>query len=227
MAGNTHNCQCSPLNYITDVRGNHKLCHVNMWKTYHSRDESQVEEISRQTSSKIRHANAVSMTDNIDEEVNDGFSDGIRYPVFKQTESLRDVNIDSDIQGNDRAQILDMSGSYSDILTDIPGSIDATQHVMTLSDNKPIAVRQYPLPLHYEDAVKKELTQLLNMHIVEFANSAYSSPILPVSKRDGTLRTSVDNRKMIQVTLTRQELMPEPENMFSQFVRARYFIKID
>lgn len=38
--------QTSPVNYIVDLRGNHKLFHVNMLKQYHSRDESPVEETS-------------------------------------------------------------------------------------------------------------------------------------------------------------------------------------
>lgn len=47
-----------------------------------------------------------------------------------------------------------------------------------------------------EDSVKKELMQLLNMHIIEHVDSAYSSPILPVLKWDSSLRLCVDYRKL-------------------------------
>lgn len=83
------------------------------------------------------------MCNNIDEEVDYGFSDSF----FKQMESWHDMHIDSDIHGNDRSKILCMLEAYSDIITDIPGFTNFTQHVITLSDNKPIAVHQYNLPL--------------------------------------------------------------------------------
>lgn len=69
---------------------------------------------------------------------------------------------------------------------------------------------QYPLLLHYEHAVKKELTQLLNADFVEHADSAYSAPILPILKRDGTLRLCVDYCKLNQITLVQQEFIPDP-----------------
>lgn len=86
--------QTSPVNYIIDVRGNHKLFHVNTLKPYHSRDESKVEEISTPTSIQIRHANAVSMIDDVNEEINDGFYEGVSYSVFQQTESWTYIDND-------------------------------------------------------------------------------------------------------------------------------------
>lgn len=81
-----------------------------------------------------------------------------------------------------------MLETYSDVLTDIPGSMNTTQHVITLSDNKPVAAHQYSLPLHYEDAIKTEQTQLLNMGIIEYSDSPYLASILPALKCNGTLR---------------------------------------
>lgn len=143
--------------------------------------------------------------------------------MFQKAESWKDVHIDNDVHGTDRSQILGMLAAYLDILTYVPGSTNATQHVM-LSDNKPVVVRRYPLPLHFEDAVKRKLTWLLNTNIVEHANWKYSSPILPVLKLDGPLRLCVDYRKLNQVTLVQQELMPEPENTFPRIARARFFL---
>lgn len=120
-----------------------------------------------------------------------------------------------------------MLASYSDIFTDLPGLTDATQHVKTLSDDKPVVVKPYPLPLHNEDAVKKELTLLLNSGIIEHADSPYSFPLLPVLKRDGGLWLCVDYRKLNQVTLIQQELMPDPENMFPKLARAPFFSEFD
>lgn len=50
-----------------------------------------------------------------------------------QAETRRDVHIDDDIKGSETSQILDMLESFYDILTDIPGSTNATQHVINVS----------------------------------------------------------------------------------------------
>lgn len=114
----------------------------------------------------------------------------------------------------DKSQILHLFESYSKVLTAFLESTNATKHVIILSDNKLITVPQYPLILHYEDAVKTELTKPINMNILEFSDFANSLPILRVLKRDGSLRLCVDYREMNQVTLVHQDSIPSPENMF-------------
>lgn len=120
-----------------------------------------------------------------------------------------------------------MLQSYKDVFTDVPGSTNIIQHIIMLSDDKHVVVHQYPLPLHYEDAAKKKLTQLLNTGLVEKANSQYSAPFLPVKKTDGMLRLCVDYRLLNQVTLVQLEPMPNPENMFPFLARPRLFSKFD
>lgn len=53
---------CSPVNYLADVNGNHKLFHINMLKQYYSGSENQLQEISTVTPSTSRlYANSVSL----------------------------------------------------------------------------------------------------------------------------------------------------------------------
>lgn len=123
--------QCSPVNYVIDVRGVQKVFHMDMLKRHYSRAENQAEETSTPASSDVIHAYAVFLIENIDEKANDGFSADIPYPVFKQTECWRDLHIDNDIQDCDRSQILCTLETYSDILTDIPGYTNATLLCLT------------------------------------------------------------------------------------------------
>lgn len=68
--------QCMPVNYVVDIRGNHKAFHTDMLKWYYARDKDQVEEILKPISSDVRNANTALMIDNIDEEANDGLPEG-------------------------------------------------------------------------------------------------------------------------------------------------------
>lgn len=52
--------QCSLVNYIVDIRGPHKVFHVDMLRKYYARDEDQVKEILTPTSTDVRHANTAS-----------------------------------------------------------------------------------------------------------------------------------------------------------------------
>lgn len=69
----------STVNYLVDVRENHKKSIGNILKQYHSRNESPVEETST-SSTEPRHANTVSIIHDVHEETHDGFAEGVPYP---------------------------------------------------------------------------------------------------------------------------------------------------
>lgn len=124
-------------------------------------------------------------------------------------------------------KIMGILESFTNILTGIPGETNATTHVITLSDRTPIKARQYSLPFNYEEAIKTELLQMLNAGIIEYSDSPYSAPLLPIKKKDNTLRFCVEYQKLNQIMLIRQELMPNPEDLFPKLAKATIFTKID
>lgn len=80
----------------------------------------------------------------------------VPYPTFQQTETWHDVVVDNDLAVSDVTKNMGILESFSDKVTDIPGEINTTTHVITLTNNTPIKVRQYNIPLHYEDTIKIE-----------------------------------------------------------------------
>lgn len=81
---------CSPVNYITDIRGHHKIFHINMLKKYIAMEEDDVKGNLTQASNDVVMPNSVSLFDDTDNG-EDGFKDGIPFPVLSQKESWRDV----------------------------------------------------------------------------------------------------------------------------------------
>lgn len=157
--------KCFPVNYLVDVRGNNKLFHVNMLKRYSVHEEDPAAESLMSTLQDVAMATAATVIDDVD-ETDDGFQEGVPLPVFEKHETWRDVLADKELPCADRLKILKLLASFSNILTDVPGETDEITHVITLSDYTPIKVHQYSLPLHYEEAIKTELRQMLNMGIV-------------------------------------------------------------
>lgn len=68
---------------------------------------------------------------------------------------------------------------------------------------------------------------MMIMRVIEHPISSYATPLLPVLKKDGSLRLCFDFRKLNQATLAQQERMPNPEDMFSKLAKAKTFTKMD
>ena len=64
----------------------------------------------------------------------------------------------------------------------------------------PICQKAYRMPLSKRKAVEEMIKEMLDDDIIYPSNSAYSSPILLVPKKDGESRLCVDYRKLNEVT---------------------------
>ncbi len=65
------------------------------------------------------------------------------------------------------------------------------------------------IPSGIRDAVRSELDKLLKDGIIVQSNSAWASPLVPVRKKDGSVRICVDFRLLNAVTpLRRYWLLP-------------------
>lgn len=73
--------RCSPINYIHDVRGNKKICPYRHVEKILPREEGHVEETLAQASKYGARVNTLAMINDRD-GVNDGFREGIPFPVF-------------------------------------------------------------------------------------------------------------------------------------------------
>lgn len=60
----------------------------------------------------------------------------------------------------------------------------------------PVNLKPHNLPLHYEEAMKQELAELLRLGIIEPPDSPYSFPIAAAKKWDTTHRMCIDLRKL-------------------------------
>ena len=63
--------------------------------------------------------------------------------------------------------------------------------------------------------------------MIERSKSPYSSPIVLVAKKDGTIRFCIDFRKINKATIFDSEPMPELEGVFASMAGRTYFSKID
>ena len=79
-------------------------------------------------------------------------------------------------------------------------------------------VKQNPRPLHPQrrEALKKQLDDWIKEGVIEPSTSAWASPLHPVVKKDGSLRWTVDFRRLNAVTVGNSYLAPSLEGVIAK-----------
>ena len=107
------------------------------------------------------------------------------------------------------------------------GCIPSLQLKIRLKDSTPVR-RTYtsvPKPLHKE--VKEYLEDLLNRGWIQKSRSPYSSPIVCVRKKDGTLRLCVDYRELNQKSIPDRHPIPRVQDMLNSLTGSAWFSVLD
>jgi hypothetical protein len=146
-------------------------------------------------------------------------------------EDLRSqVKIGSRVSSDQRETVLGMLMESEVVLgkddTDI-GLASVTPHVIELTNNTPIWQR----PRTFSEPINKEIDrqcgELMSLDIIEYSDSQWSSPVVPVRKKDGSLRMCVDYRALNKVTRTEKFPMPNINESIYRGHRINYFTKLD
>ena len=81
---------------------------------------------------------------------------------------------------------------FTDMIKSEPGRTMLAEHRIETGDARPIRQPPYRLPYAYKDEVLRDLKEIQEKGIIEPSASEWSSPIVLVKKKDGTLRMCVD-----------------------------------
>ncbi len=68
---------------------------------------------------------------------------------------------------------------------------------------------------------------MLTKGFIRDSHSPWSSPVLFVKKKDGSLRLCIDYRKLNRVTMKNRYPLPRIDELFDQLKGSCYFSKID
>lgn len=107
------------------------------------------------------------------------------------------------------------------------GSIPSLKMHITLNDTSPVQ-RTYmsvPKPLHKE--VKEYLQDLLNRGWITPSRSPYSSPVVCVRKKDGTLRLCCDYRELNRKSVPDRHPIPRIQDMLDALGGSSWFSVLD
>jgi len=80
------------------------------------------------------------------------------------------------------------------------GRSNVTKHEIHTEGSRPVWIPPRRIPVHYEQELGELIADMLKKNIIKPSTSPWSSPLMLVHKKDGSLRVCVDYRKLNSIT---------------------------
>ena len=206
------------MDYKVDVDGVVGTYHANMLKQYVERKTV--------TSHCLLSAEANVTVDEETDTEEFGLDD-CAFPTAKQPQLYNNVSVSDALTSEQRAEVEALIEQYPDVLTSVPGRTDLIQHDIKLSTSEPIRSKGYPVPFKARDVMNSEIKEMLELGVIEKSVSPYSSPVVLVPKKDGSVRFCIDFRKLNKVTEFNAEPMPNMEEVINRMSGNKFFTRMD
>lgn len=106
------------------------------------------------------------------------------------------------------------------------GHTTTVRHEIPLVDSKPFRLPYRKIPPSQYQEVRKAISEMEEAGVIRPSKSPYASPIVVVSKKDGSLRICVDYRKLNSCSTRDAFPLPRIEAL-EALGQARFFSTLD
>ena len=122
--------------------------------------------------------------------------------------------------------ITELVASHKELFDGI-GLCTLIEHEIDTGGKPPICLGSRRIPFCYHDILSKHIEDILEKDIIELSNSQWCSPINPRSKKDGSIRLTIDYRELNQNTRWDAWPMPRTDEILNKLVHGRWFSRVD
>ncbi|PVD22603.1 hypothetical protein C0Q70_18421 [Pomacea canaliculata] len=116
--------------------------------------------------------------------------------------------------------------SFSTGETDF-GHVTQVKHEIQLTNDTPFKERHRRIPPGMYEQVREHLQLLLDSGIIRPSHSPWSSNVVWVKKKDGSLRQCVDYRQLNARTMKDSYALPRIEELLDALAGSKYFTVLD
>ncbi|KAL4326013.1 hypothetical protein GQ457_11G028360 [Hibiscus cannabinus] len=119
---------------------------------------------------------------------------------------------------------------YEDVFMEPKGlpPVRGHDHRIRLIDEQAVVkAKPYRYLASQKDEIERLIKEMLESGVIRDSNSAFSSPIVMVKKKDDSWRMCVDYRRLNQLTIKDKFPMPIIEELLDELGKARVFSKLD
>ncbi|MDY6929837.1 MAG: RNase H-like domain-containing protein [Pseudomonadota bacterium] len=130
----------------------------------------------------------------------------------------------------DRLRLVEFLIRNSDVFAqsaDDMGRTGWVKHPLKLHDKVPFKIPPRRLPVHKRPVVQEEVEKMLRRGVIEPCDGPWSSPIVLVTKKDGTSRFCVDYRRLNAATVKDAYPLPRIEDNLDALQGSKYFSTLD
>ena len=139
----------------------------------------------------------VTFCDEEDENTDDTYLELQPYDVSGD----EDVRCNEELTPDKLAALNQIKESFKDVFRNCPGNTPLLTHAIETGEAKPVFHHPRRIPLAWRDKVKEEVDTMLKSGVIEPSHSPWTSPIVPVKKKEGGLRLCIDYRNLNRVTV--------------------------
>uniref|UniRef100_A0A3B1K6C6 Gypsy retrotransposon integrase-like protein 1 n=1 Tax=Astyanax mexicanus TaxID=7994 RepID=A0A3B1K6C6_ASTMX len=107
------------------------------------------------------------------------------------------------------------------------GHTTVVKHEIPLVDPRPFRLPYRKIPPSQYQAVRKAITEMEEAGVIRPSKSPYASPIVVVTKKDGSLRICMDYRKLNSCSTRDAFPLPRVEEALEALGEAKYFSTLD
>ena len=219
----------SETDYIVQTPGRRKqkrLCHLNMLKEYHDRNQAK---------SVVSIAPVMSV-ETVDEQSENDLCDFVKFDNIGDKASPRLKN--SDVLSNldarlahlsleQQRQLSDLIHEFSHLFSDVPGRTDLVYHDIDVGEATPIKLHPYRMNPVKRQFLEKEVQYMLENDIIEPSDSEWSSPCVLVPKPDNTYRCCTDLKRVNAVSKSDSFPLPRIDDCIDRIGQAKFVSKFD
>ena len=101
------------------------------------------------------------------------------------------------------------------------------EHEIKLKDHDPVSIPARRLPYSQRKEIEQQVQELQKRNIIEPSRSTYASPVVPVKKKDGSLRMCVDYRALNAKTIPGTFPIPRIDESLDKLHGVKYFTVLD
>nr|AAA50456.1 gag, pol and env protein precursor [Caenorhabditis elegans] len=132
--------------------------------------------------------------------------------------------------GDDR-KIWDVIEQFQDVFAisdDELGRNSGTECVIELKEGaEPIRQKPRPIPLALKPEIRKMIQKMLNQKVIRESKSPWSSPVVLVKKKDGSIRMCIDYRKVNKVVKNNAHPLPNIEATLQSLAGKKLYTVFD